>query len=344
MRSWNDGHTIIDTHRSRQLTTMRSRTVHRAHLLQVLLDALDPNSLRPAKRCVQVAQEHDEVQVSFHDGTLAAADVVVGADGIHSVVRSMFHSDQPIFSGQIAYRGLIPMERLSFLGSERENITFWLGPRRHFLSYPVAKGRLMNLVAFVPPEGGWEEESWTAPGEVARLADHFRGWHPSVVGIVEALDATSRWALYDREPLLAWTSGRVTLLGDAAHAMLPHQGQGAGQSIEDAVVLARCLESARPESVPQWLQLYERIRKPRTESVQRASRMAGEIYDLADPEEQVRRAPSALETRGAWLWNYDAETAFDEALETLLRDNSRADTGIPRRSRHEVYRGEGGQV
>jgi salicylate hydroxylase len=155
---------------------------------------------------------------------------------------------------------------------------------------------------------------------VARLADHFRGWHPSVVGIVEALDATSRWALYDREPLPAWTSGRVTLIGDAAHAMLPHQGQGAGQSIEDAVVLARCLASARLDTVPQWLQLYERIRKPRTESVQHASRLAGEIYDLADSEEQERRAPSALETRGEWLWNYDADKAFEEALAAVHRD------------------------
>lgn len=320
MRSWKDGHIIVDTHRSHQLTNMRSRTVHRGHLLQALLNALDPASLRLGKRCVHVAQKRDEVLLAFNDGTSVVADVVVGADGIHSVVRSKFHCDQPIFSGQIAYRGLIPIERLSFLGSERENITFWLGPRRHFLTYPVARGRLMNLVAFVPYEGRWAEESWTAPGEVAQLADQFRGWHPSVVCIVEALDATSRWALYDRESLSTWTSGRVTLLGDAAHAMLPHQGQGAGQSIEDAVVLARCLASARPDSVPQWLQLYERIRKPRTESVQQASRLAGEIYDLANSEEQERRAPSALQTRGEWLWNYDADKALEQALEAVHRD------------------------
>ncbi len=317
MRGWRDGHLITDTNRSRQLAEMRSSTVHRAHLLKVLLGVVHPDSLRPGMRCVHAKQESGEVLLSFEDGTSTSADVLIGADGIHSVVRSTFYSRRPIFAGQIAYRGLIPMERLSFLGSGRQNITFWLGPRRHFLTYPVASGKLMNLVAFVPYEGGWIEESWAAPGEVAQLAEHFKGWDPAVIRIVQALDKTNCWALYDLEPLPAWTFDRVTLLGDAAHAMLPHQGQGAGQSIEDAVVLACCLARAQRDDLSQWLELYERIRKPRTARVQRASRLAGEIYDLSDSEEQERKAPSALETRGEWLWSYDAEQAFGEALEMM---------------------------
>src|SRR5262249_8110910 len=162
--------------------------------------------------------EAKQALVTFEDGTEVAADVVVGADGIHSAVRSTFHSAQPSFAGQIAYRGLIAMERLPFLDRERENISFWLGPRRHFLTYPVGGGKHMNLVACVPHEGEWAGRSWTAPGDVAELAGHFMGWDPTIIRIIETLDATTRWALYDLEPLAAWTFGRVTLLGDAAHA------------------------------------------------------------------------------------------------------------------------------
>jgi salicylate hydroxylase len=206
------------------------------------------------------------------------------------------------------------MDQLPSLGDVRHHITFWFGPGRHLLTFPVARGSLMNVVAFVPADDDWAEESWTAPGEVEALARQFDGWEPSVLEVVGAFESTMRWALYDREPLPAWSFGRVTLLGDAAHAMLPHQGQGAVQSIEDAVVLARCLERAGPEDVSEWLKLYERVRKPRTGRVQHASRVTGEIYRLADAEEQERLVPSALRTRGDWLWNYDADHAFEEAL------------------------------
>jgi salicylate hydroxylase len=314
IRRWHDGRVIIETHSSGPLQGMKSLTVHRGHLLKILEESVPRASLHPGKRCTDVEPRDGEVVLSFQDGSTATAHAVVGADGIHSAVRARFHRDRPVFSGTIAYRGLIPLERLPFLDRERHQLTFWLGPRRHFLTFPVASGSLLNLVAFVPADGTWAEESWTAPGEVDALAEHFEGWVPPVLGVVRALDSTMRWALYDREPLPGWSFGRVTLLGDAAHAMLPHQGQGAGQSIEDAVLLARCLGRARIDTVAEWLGRYEQARKPRTEQVQRASRAAGEIYRLADPEEQERRAPSALNTRGAWLWNYDADEAFEAAV------------------------------
>jgi salicylate hydroxylase len=293
---------------------MRTLTLHRGHLLQVLVEGVPRERLHTGSRCVAVEDSGGEVRVAFADRSEAAADVVVGADGIHSRVRSLHHSDRPVFSGTIAYRGLIPMNRLGFLHEEREHLTFWFGPQRHFLTFPVARGTLMNLVAFVPGDDGWAEESWTASGEVADLARQFESWEPAVLGIVAALETTMRWALYDREPLPAWSFGRTTLLGDAAHAMLPHQGQGAVQSVEDAVVLARCLARAEPDTVPDWLKLYEEIRRPRAARVQLASRRTGEIYRLADPEEQERRVPSVLATRGEWLWNYDADRAFEQAV------------------------------
>jgi salicylate hydroxylase len=320
MRRGRDGRVIFETHSSGPLRGMRSLTLHRGHLLQVLLEAMPRERLHTGRRCVGVEERADGVLALFADGSTAAADALVGADGIHSTVRSLRHEDRPVFSGTVAYRGLIPMERLPFLRGERRQLTFWFGPRRHFLTFPVARGTLMNLVAFVPAGDGWAEESWAARGEVAELARQFEGWEPAVVGTVRALEGTMRWALYDREPLPAWSVGRVTLLGDAAHAMLPHQGQGAVQSIEDAVVLARCLARAEPDEVPRWLTLYERLRKPRAERVQEASRLTGEIYRLADAAEQERRVPSALATRGEWLWNYDADRAFEEALAGGLPD------------------------
>jgi salicylate hydroxylase len=312
-RRWHDGKVLVDS-RSGLLGRRMSLTVHRAHLLDLLVNGVADGSLHPGRRCTAVGQRADAVHLTFADGSTAEADVAVGADGIHSVVRATYQRDEPVFSGKIAYRGLIPMERLSFLGDDRHLHRMWLGPGQHFLTYPIAAGALLNLVAFVPAEGTGAVESWSAPGEVSRLREHFAGWEPTVLDIIGALDETMRWALHDREPLPAWTAGRVTLLGDAAHSMLPHQGQGAGQSVEDAVVLARCLERATPDTVERWLRLYEHIRKPRTERVQRASRVSGEIYDLTDPEEQERRAASTLETKGAWLWNYDADEEFDRAV------------------------------
>jgi salicylate hydroxylase len=311
-RRWHDGKILVDS-RSGLLGRRMSLTVHRAHLLDLLVNSVPGVALCPGRRCTAVEQA-DAVRLTFEGGSTAEADVAVGADGIHSVVRATYQRDAPVFSGKIAYRGLIPMERLSFLGEDRHLHRMWLGPGQHFLTYPIAAGALMNMVAFVPADGTWAVESWSAPGELTRLREHFAGWEPTVLDIIGALDQAMRWALYDREPLPAWTAGRVTLLGDAAHSMLPHQGQGAGQSVEDAVVLARCLERAAPDTVEHWLRLYERIRKPRTERVQRASRVSGEIYDLTDPEEQERRAASTLETKGAWLWNYDADEEFDRAV------------------------------
>jgi salicylate hydroxylase len=316
MRRGRDGKVLFETHSSGPLGTMRSTTVHRAHLLGVLEQSVPSGRLHPGKRCVAVKESAGAAVARFQGGSTVSADAVVGADGIHSVVRSIFHRDEPVFSKTVAYRGLIPMKRLAALGDAREHLTFWFGPRQHFLTFPVARGELMNLVAFVHAAEPWPAASWTVPGEVADLARDFAGWEPTVQAVIEGLDHTTRWALYDREPLDSWSFGRVTLLGDAAHAMLPHQGQGAVQSIEDAVVLARCLAQAEHDTVADWLEFYERVRRPRAEQVHEASRVTGEIYRLADAQEQERRVPSALATRGNWLWNYDADQAFEEALAT----------------------------
>lgn len=314
MRRWHDGDVIVETHRHPPPPNLRAHEVHRGEFLNILLDALDEGQLHPGKRCVDVVDQGGQLHLDFEDGSAEVADVVVGADGIHSVVRALHYDDEPVFSGIVVYRGLIPMERLDFLGYGREIQTFWLGPRQHFLLYPVSAGRLMNLVAFVPADGEEVRESWSARGDVDRLAEHFRGWEEAVLRVIRSLDGTMRWGLYEREPLPRWSFGRTTLLGDAAHAMQPHTGQGAGQSIEDAAVLARCLAEAQPSDIDRWLAFYEEIRKPRSRQVQEASRRAGQIYEMVDEREQRRLAPDALRGRGNWIWSYDVDQAFEEAL------------------------------
>jgi salicylate hydroxylase len=264
-------------------------------------------------RFVGLTEHADRVQVRFQNGATADADIVIGADGIHSSVReAIMGPELPHFSGHVAYRGLVPAERVAHLGIEVVASSWW-GPDHHFVHYFVgAGGRYLNWVAVTP--GEWRIESWTARGEVADALKEFEGWHPQVRAIIGAVNATNRWALYDRDPLPRWTVGRVTLMGDAAHAMLPYMAQGAVQSIEDAAVLAKCLERADAGAA---LQRYEQTRKPRASRCQDGSRRNGIMYHLPDGEEQQKRdanlgsSTTAPLPQNSWLYGHDVEAEFE---------------------------------
>lgn len=316
-KRWQDGRILL----RQPLGDLCERTfgapyyhVYRPDLLGALADALPPGVVRLGHRCVAVANGSDAVTLTFDNGVTARAPVVVGADGIHSTIRALLLGpESPRFSGSIAYRGLVPADRVAHLTLPRYS-NGWLGPERHFVHYFVGAGaRLLNFVAIVPARD-WRIESWSATGEVADALAEFDGWHPTVRTIIAAADRTHRWALYDREPLETWSAGRVTLLGDAAHAMLPFMAQGACQAVEDAVVLARCLARVRPDGVPDALRRYETLRKPRVWDVQRASWRNATTYHLPDGDTQRERdaAWAASAARGpyserGWLFAYDAE-------------------------------------
>ena len=192
----------------------------------------------------------------------------------------------------------------------------WWGPNHHFVHYFVGAGaRYLNWVAITP--GEWRIESWTARGEVVDALKEFEGWHPQIRAIIGSVDATNRWALYDRDPLPRWTVGRVTLMGDAAHPMLPYMAQGAVQSIEDAAVFAKCLERVDAHDVGAALQRYEQTRKPRASRCQEGSRRNGIMYHLADGEDQRNRdanlasATTAPLRQNAWLYGHDVEVEFE---------------------------------
>jgi salicylate hydroxylase len=206
----------------------------------------------------------------------------------------------------------------------------WLGAGKHFLVYPVRAGALINYVGFVPTDQRMKE-SWSAPGNPAELAREFAGWAPMVEAIVAQVTTTFRWGLYDREPLSAWTRGRLTLLGDAAHPMLPHAGQGANQAIEDAVALATILRHADRTTVGRALLTYESLRRGRTAQIQLRSRMNGARFDAGSNELRSRDQGSAsLSLDRAWIWDYDAEIEAERAATSDLTRHSRRALAIQR--------------
>ncbi|MFE9022910.1 FAD-dependent monooxygenase [Streptomyces sp. NPDC007808] len=290
-------------------------TVERAAVQQALLAELGPGAVRLGARCTEVTQTGAGAVIRFADGAETEADAVIGADGIHSAVRhSVFGPDEAVFSGTSGYRALVPMDRLGHIPELAERVLWlWLGPGRHFIAYPVADGAALNFLAVVP-DAQWTVESWSTEGESAELLAAFEGWHPFVTEILAACERPGRWALYDREPRRVWSTDRVTLLGDAAHAMLPHHGQGANQSLEDAVVLAHLLGSAGADGVAQALRSYERARRPRTRLLQAGSRKNAACFQLPDgPEarardERLTRLPDDL----AWIHGHDALGALRE--------------------------------
>jgi salicylate hydroxylase len=316
-RRWKDGRVLFVQpmgEECERLYGAHCYVAHRADLLALLQQALPAQALRLDHRCVEIKHDDRKAELTFASRsgrkTEVTADVVIGADGIHSVVRQAIAPKiDARFSGLCAFRCLVPADKAPEIAL-RPVQTLWLGPGRHFVHYPISRGRLVNIVAIVPA-GAWRTESWTADGEISDLIAEFEGWDDRLHQLIISASSTKRWAMYDRDPLERWTVGRITLLGDAAHAMLPFFAQGAAQAIEDAVVLAACLRSTDEGSVPQALQRYEQIRRPRTTQVQVMSRGRELRNHLPDgPEQQQRDAQFANGDplrQSAWLYGYDLE-------------------------------------
>jgi salicylate hydroxylase len=318
-RRWDDGRILLRSPLGEGVEAAYGSpyyTLHRRDLHRALADAVPSERVHLAHRFTHLVDRGERVQAFFANGTSIAADALVGADGIHSLVRhALFGPERPRFTGCVAYRGLVRAERLTHLQLEQRN-TIWMGPRRHFVHYFVAAGRLVNFVAVIE-EDSWLNESWVDRGEVADAVAAFRGWHNQVISIIEAADETYKWALFDRSPLPHWSVGRVTLLGDSCHPMLPFMGQGAAQAIEDAATLKSCLVKVAHD-VPAALRLYEQLRLPRASRLQGMSAINKTRFHLPDGKEQSER--DAEMARGetdfsraaiAWLFAHDAEGLGD---------------------------------
>jgi salicylate hydroxylase len=312
IRGWSDGRTL---RRQPMGASWAGRygaphyTVHRGDLHRLLADQVPADRIRLNHRLAGCTAADDRVRLTFAGGHTAEADVLVGADGTHSTVRRLLmpDTDAAVFSGTSAFRGLLPAAEVP--GLSPDTMYVWVGAPVRLLCYPVSAGRAMTFVAVVP-DAAWDQESWSAPGDPADLAAALAGWNDDARAIAAAARDVRRWALYDRKPLPAWGTGRVTLLGDAAHPMLPHHGQGASQAIEDAVALAHFLAAPGASG----LRGYEDLRRPHTAKVQLGSRGSGTLrltggglgevvedvswvqeYDVAR-ELTVRRAPLSVPT------------------------------------------------
>ena len=286
-------------------------TMHRADLLAVLASALGDVTVETGRRCTGAAQDADGVTLTFVTGDPVRADAVIAADGIHSALREHVTTvSTPRAYGLSAWRSLVRAAAAPAF-ARRPVQTLWLGHRRHLVHYPVRGGQLVNLVAFSPAADD-VVESWSAAGRPEDLAAEFAGWDPRLGELVGAADRVGRWSVLDRAPLRRWVSGRIALLGDAAHPMLPFYAQGAGQAVEDAAVIAVCLASGHHD-LPAALERYERIRLPRASQVQEASRGRTAHHHLPDgPEQRARDAAFAAEdalSHNDWIYAYDAEQA-----------------------------------
>jgi len=283
--------------------------IHRGDLLSILVAAAEADASIRLHTGSKVTDLHEsdtgvrlEVRGDAHEG-----DLLIGADGIHSHVRSqLWGEEKPAFTGNVAWRALVPTERLP-ADLIKPMSTVWWGPGSHFVHYYVKGGERVNCVCVIE-KGGWEVESWTERGEFDELKRDFEGWHSDIQMLIDQADRDSlfKWALYDRPPMKAWGRGRVTLLGDACHPTLPFMAQGAAMAIEDAAVLTACLRG--PEAVEASLKQYEDLRRERTAGVQLGSRRNATIFHLSGLAAKARNLAAGRSSGKAMdsLYAYNA--------------------------------------
>lgn len=292
-------------------------TVYRPDLLDVLARAvrrLKADAIRLGRKCVGFTQTDGEVRLDLEDGTTATGDALIGADGVHSPIRqTLFGADKPQFSGIIAWRGIIPMERLPARMERRVGVN-WVGPGGHVVHYPLRGGAVLNFVGALE-RTDWQIESWSARGTTEELAADYRGWHEDIQMLIRNIPVPHKWALMVRPPMPRWTVGRVTLLGDACHSMVPFLAQGAVMAMEDGLILARALTELDGD-VASRLARYEEARRERTRrAVEGSADNIARFHDraLADPvgaRQYVERewAGHNVASRYEWLFRYDALT------------------------------------
>jgi salicylate hydroxylase len=278
-------------------------TAHRADLHRVLRQGLDPRVIHLGRACIGVENREGGAVAHFADGGSVEADVIVGADGIRSVVREqLFGPDAPRFTNFMCWRCIVPIECLpervgpggSVPLSRTDNIAFY-GPTGQVICYPIGGGSLLNIFAG-RTASRWVEESWTLPSAPAEMLEAYRGWNEALLGMLRKVEHCFKWGIFDREPSEVWTRGRITLMGDAAHPTMPNLAQGANMAIEDAIVLARNL-ARHGDHVERALAAYVAERKPRTREITLKSR---ENFEL------TRQWPPAPAMSRSWIYEFDA--------------------------------------
>ena len=262
--------------------------LHRGDLHTALINAVDPARIHLDMPLAGLDTHEDSVSLRFANGQTRQVDAVIGADGVHSLVREwMLGPDEPRFTGRVAYRTTFKAELLK--GAQIDDCTKWWGPDRHIVIYYITPRRDELYFVTSLPEPEWRNESWSARGDLAQLRSAFAGFHPQVQTVLQACPEVYKWALYERDPLPRWHQGRAVLMGDACHPMVPYMAQGAATAIEDAAVLSRCLDDTT--DVQQAFQRFEATRKERTSKIQLTSHHNQWMSKRTDPD---------------WVYGYDA--------------------------------------
>ena len=284
--------------------------IHRADYISALSEGLPDGVLQLNSRVKFYKQTEDNVSVALVNGADLNAHYLIGADGIRSTIREqMLGPDAPQFTGNMAWRAVVPIERLGKL-APNPTACAWFGPNRHAVTYRLgAQGQLVNFVGVVE-QGSWQEEGWSIAGDKADALRDFEGWHPIIRNVLENADALHRWALFDRAPLAKWVEGRAVLMGDAAHPMLPFLAQGAAMAVEDAWMMAEAIATGGS------LSEYHKSRLARTSKVQAASRANMGLFHKASRPAQLmtygpmwaagKLLPSVVHRRMDWLYGYEA--------------------------------------
>ena len=287
---------------------------HRADvhdLLVKLARETNPAGIHTGHAVVDISDQGSHVEIRFANGDTATADIVIGCDGIHSVVRDkLFEPEPPYFTNQVAYRSLVPYEQLEKdprvdVESIDDSAVMTVGPDHWINLYPARRKKLVNCVAMVKT-ADWQEEGWSNRADIAEILSEYAEFHDEVRAVLAKIppDTSYKWGMFVRKPLSRWSSGRVTLLGDAAHGMLNFLGQGAAMAIEDAMVLARCIESS--DGHVEAFARYEQARVARTLLVQTESDARGPRLQTHQPDDYDNKAHRNDEDLG--LFDYDAMT------------------------------------
>ncbi len=269
--------------------------LHRADLHAAIAGIVPSDIVHLGMKLAAIDQGAQGVDLRFTDGTSVRADAVIGADGVHSLVReTLLGPEKPRYTGRVAYRTTFAADRLRGITMDSVR-TKWWGPDRHMVVYFVTRARdELYFVTSVPERAEWTTpESWSAKGDLDELRAAYAGFHPDVQAILDACPEVFKWALFERDPLPRWSDGRIALLGDACHPMTPYMAQGAASALEDAAVLARCLAGVELDGLHEAYQRYERIRKPRASDIQAGSSANNWLRDKTDP---------------GWVYGYDAST------------------------------------
>ena len=326
-RNWRDGgriaaHPIHENMSYQGICGAPYYGIHRADLQRILSGALGGAGLHLDHRLTEIRDLGGATGLSFANGRSVEADLVVGADGVRSLVRRFITGrDDTVYSGTSAFRGIVPVSKLPTLPDPKA-IQFWMGPDAHLLHYAIGDdAEYVNFFAVVEYPKVWPHaDKWLESIEPGEAVAAFEGWHPAVIEMV-AQHLPVRWALFGTRPLLHWNRGGVVILGDAAHAMLPHHGQGANTTIEDAITLAELLPGTAPSGLARLFAKYQSLRRARTRKIQRSSWITNALLhlpdgpQLAERDRQVVRFPKNF----GWIHQFDALQTARDAMQTQLQ-------------------------